>query len=79
MDLLGESNNHTLSIIKDPFLKDCVGNIGINRSSWGGKYYWWGRVEFINGNTKGEQKTPDCETFEEVLSAVKQILNSIKR
>jgi hypothetical protein len=77
--LLGNVTGKEISVIKDPFQKNCIGDMSIRRTSWGNKFYWYATVEFKNGSTKGEQKTPDCETFEEVIAHVKQILNSVNQ
>lgn len=79
MNLLGNVTGRELSVIKDPFKKECAGDISIRRTSWGQKWYWYAIIEFKNGNTKGEQKTPECETFEDVITQLKIILNSINQ
>lgn len=79
MTLLGNITGNEISIIKDPFKKDCVGDIGIYYMSSCSVAYWWAKVEFKNGNTKGEQRTPDCKTFEDVITHLKQILNTINK
>ena len=77
--LLGNfNNNKSLSVIKDPFLKDKVTDITIRYTSWSNKFYWYAKIQFKNGNTSGEQITPDCDTFEEVLAQIKIIEQSIK-
>lgn len=67
-----------LSVIKDPFVKDSVGDIIIHRVTGWGDVYWRARVKFTNGNTSGEQETPKCNTYEEVIIHLKQILDSVK-
>lgn len=79
MNLLGNATGKELSVIKDPFNKQGVADISIRRTSWGSSWFWYGCVEFQNGNTKGEQRTPHCNTFEEVLSQVKIILDSVNK
>ena len=79
-NLLGDVKGTELSVIKDPFGKDHVGDIIIHyRSTCIDKPYWVGSVEFRNGNTKGEQRTPHCDTFEELVAAMKQIMDSVNK
>lgn len=78
IDIIGNVTGNELSVIKDPFNKDCVGDIAIHYTSTFGKPYWWARVEFKNDNTKGEQRTPNCGTFEEIVAQVKIILDSVR-
>lgn len=80
MDLLGKETGSQLSVIKDPFNPESITDVDIHgQYAWGNKkFYWYARVKFMNGNTAGEQRTPDCSTFEEVVAAIKQIINSIK-
>lgn len=70
--------SNVLSVIKDPFVKDGLKQIHIHY--WGDYKtpHWDAKIEFKNGLTAGEQKTPECKTFEEVMAHVKQILESIK-
>jgi hypothetical protein len=78
-NLIGDSPaSKELSVIKDPFVKNGLKRIHINY--WGdySTPHWDARVEFKNGMTSGEQKTPNCATFDEVMMHVKQILDSIK-
>lgn len=77
--LLGNVTGKELSPIKDPFKKDCVKEIMIRYSQmWSSDPpYWYANIEFKNGNTEAKQRTPNCETFEEVIVHMKQILNSL--
>lgn len=79
MSLLGNVTGKEISVIKDPFNKDCIGDIAINYTTSFGSRYWYARIQFKNGNTSGEQRTPNCETFEEVVAQIKIILNSINQ
>ena len=78
MNLIGTQEQGRLSVISDPFKKDKVDSINIfmfTRSN--GSFYWAARVSFKNGNTLGEQKTNNCNTYEEVYIELKQILESL--
>lgn len=79
MKLLDGILGTELSVIKDPFLKDCLDEVSIYYRTWCGRKYWYAVVEFKNGNTKGEQKTPEVDTFEDVIYQLKTILNSIQQ
>jgi hypothetical protein len=74
----GEENG--LSVIVDPFLSDSLESLSINyrKNSFSKKTYWYANVVFQNGRTKGEQRLGECETFEEIVAQVKQLLNEIK-
>jgi hypothetical protein len=78
IDILGDATGKEVSVIKDPFKKDGLSGISIQYITWALKPYWWAKVEFKNGNTSGDQRTPNCDTFEEVIIALKQILNSVE-
>lgn len=79
MNLLDNVTGKEISVIKDPFIKDGVRGIWIRYSTNFNNPHWNASVEFTNGNTKGEQNTPDCKTFEEVIICLKQILNEVER
>lgn len=68
------------SVINDPFLKDAISSINIvyDKKIFEDIFYWEARVHFKNGNTSGRQVTKECETFDEVIIALKQIFNSVK-
>jgi hypothetical protein len=74
----GEENG--LSVIVDPFLSDSLESLSINyrKNLFSKKTYWYANVVFQNGRTKGEQRLGECETFEEIVAQVKQLLNEIK-
>jgi len=76
--ILGSITGNEISVIKDPFNKHCTGDIRINYWSDLKKPYWKATIEFKNGNTKGEQSTPQCATFEEVITHLKIILDQIE-
>lgn len=75
-----EEGENGLSVIVDPFLSDSLERLSINysKSSFSNKSYWYANVVFQNGNTKGEQRLGNCETFEEIVIQVKHLLNEIK-
>ena len=67
------------SVLNDPFLKDKIEMIAVyyNKNIFKGNWTAWGRVEFKNGNTQGEQKF-EGETFDEVVLKIKEFLNELK-
>lgn len=69
-----------LSIIVDPFNDTSLHSVSINyrKNSFSGVGYWYSVVNFKNGNTEGSQKLGDCETFEEIVLQVKNLLKEIK-
>lgn len=78
LSMFNKTDNDKISVISNPFTKESVSSISIYYRKWSGGNYWYSRVEFENGNTKGEQRTPECATFEEVIIHLKQVLESIK-
>lgn len=74
-----ETKNDVVSVIKDPFIQEKITGISIRyNGDCYPKPYWYVKVEFVNGNTKGEQCSPHIESMEEVLIDLKQILDSVK-
>jgi hypothetical protein len=74
------SNQETLpSVIKDPFSNDCITDIniyyrkGVSRSQG----VWDATVKFKNGDTQGQQNTPECKDFPSVMIALEQISKSL--
>ena len=73
------NTNNLPAEFKDPFRPDKVKMIAMyyhiglfdNKASWSGK------VEFKNGDTKGEQSFSDCETLEELAYKVKNFIGSL--
>ncbi len=78
-NLLAGVTGTEISVIKDPFKKACVGNIWMHYNTFLQEGYWEGWVEFKNGNTQGKQATPRCKTFEELVAAMRQILDFIEQ
>ena len=74
-----ETKNDVVSVIKDPFIQENIIGISIRYNGDGFvKPYWYVIVEFKNGNTKGEQKSPYRDSMEDILIDLKQILDSVK-
>jgi hypothetical protein len=75
-----DEGENGLSVIVDPFLSDSLESLSINyrKNSFSKDTYWYANVVFQNGNTKGEQRLGNCETFEEIVIQVKHLLNEIK-
>jgi hypothetical protein len=77
-NLLG-NNIGSLSSLKDPFKKDCITCIGINMfKRKNGEIRWWGRVEFTNGKTKGEQEFENYDAENGFLIMITEIDEFIK-
>jgi hypothetical protein len=76
-----EDNINLLSVIKDPFNTDNISNILIsfNKSSFNDKSYWYGKITFKNGNTVGEQRTDNLQSFEEIVIKINEIINSLNK
>lgn len=52
---LGKAMSPTeLDALKNPFASDCISRVSLNWGAWS-KHEWRGRIEFENGDTKGEQ------------------------
>lgn len=79
MELL-VNNNEIPSIINDPFKSTKIVDIMIRFrvSAITEKQYWYAVIDFENGRTKGQQKTPDCADFKEVMIEVNKIIQSTK-
>lgn len=75
-----KETNTQVSLIIDPFVKDSLKSVSINymKSSFNDSSYWYARLSFENGATKGEQKIDNCPSFEEIVVKVKQILDEVK-
>jgi hypothetical protein len=73
-----EEDAKSISVIKDPFQTNCITNVSINFTTGFSNPYWYGCVKFKNGNTQGEQRTSNTQTFEDIVVEIKQILNSLK-
>lgn len=69
----------SLTILKDPFLLQTIHTVSITYTKgFGDKFYAFGRVEFINGNTKGEQRFKGTD-FDHVALQVKAFLETIQK
>ena len=64
------------SIVKDPFKKTSIVRIWVTYRVFMGDWSAHGTVEFVNGNTKGEQ-TFDAPDFDGVVIQVKAFLDSL--
>lgn len=71
--------NNEVSVFKDPFNSTCIDQIWISYSKpiFQANHVWTGKVEFKNGLTSGEQKTPQCNTWEELMIQMKAIYDSL--
>ena len=69
-----------LTVFKDPFQQSCIDEITIQyrRPIFATKHVWQARVEFKNDLTSGQQKTPECNTWEELMLQLKAIYSSLQ-
>lgn len=76
--ILGAGKN-TVSVVKDPFIKECVESIRFNYSKVLFSEEWDCRavVEFKNGNTRGEQVFR-AKDFDICMAQVREFLISLK-
>lgn len=77
IDIINECNK-SVSPLKDPFEKDCVTSISMRywKGSFSDDWYFTGTVEFINGNTKGEQKF-DCSSPDQLHAEINEFLKTL--
>lgn len=76
-----EETNNSLSVIKDPFIEDGLKDINIyyrGKPMFGGRPYWYATIDFENDLSTGKQRTPNCDTYTEMMGHLQNILNSIK-
>ena len=74
----GFRQDQELSVIKNPFLKDSIHSVSMHMSTgYKGDKDWWGHVCFKNETTEGKVSAKDCDTFEELIAQIKQILDSV--
>lgn len=74
-----ETKKTELSVFKDPFNIAHIEEIVMryDRKIFTQDYVWKGRVKFKNGLTEGEQRTPECETWEQFMVEMKSIYDSL--
>lgn len=79
MELQKDMGNEKLpSIINDPFRKNKVVTISTySYQTYSGNWNFTGKVEFSNGNTKGEQKF-EGENFDHVVLKIKALLEELQ-
>lgn len=74
-----DSTKQELSVFKDPFQQNCIDEISIRyrRPIFATNYVWEARVDFKNGLTTGQQRTPDCESWDSLMLNLKAIYESL--
>ena len=77
-----ESSDNTtreVSVFQDPFQQNCIDEISISyrKPIFSTNHVWSGRVDFKSGLTTGQQKTPECNTWDELMIHMKQIYDSL--
>lgn len=81
LSFLEDQNSSTdITVFKDPFQSSCIDEITIQyrRPIFATKHIWQARVEFKNDLTSGQQKTPECSTWEELMLQLKSIYSSLQ-
>lgn len=84
MSLISFENQQQVSLLKDPFKQDCIHQVYIimdtNMFSPYDKY-WWAKVSFVNGNTKGEQKFGNYkpDEFDKMIAEIKSFTDSLNK
>jgi hypothetical protein len=77
MNLL--ENTQAVSILKDPFASSNIEAVMLRAwRKYDGAFDFYSKVEFKNGNTKGEQQI-DAASFEELLTKTKAFLETLKK
>lgn len=77
MNLLGDVQG--VSILKDPFDSKNIKWLRLIAYCNGqGQFEFWATIEFINGNTKGEQRI-DAASFDELLTKTKAFIETLKK
>jgi hypothetical protein len=68
------------SVLKNPFIKNCVTDIRVSygKSMFSDDWSANGKVCFENGQTKGEQKFK-AKTFDEVVIQIKHFLKELEK
>ena len=82
MELKLEETVNEISILNNPFKKECVTDILIKFStgSFSGEKYWYGYVEFKNGGTSGRQdfKNYQSDEFKRLVLDIENFVKSLK-
>ena len=79
MKLLGFGKETLPSVVKDPFNKSKITSVSVRYSKgfFNDKFTAYGRVEFEDGNTKGEQQFTG-DTFDDVVLSIKSMIENLK-
>lgn len=77
MKELGMNGGNQLEIMKNPFLSTCIQSISVScYKGWDGTFIFYGKVGFMNGETKGEQEIKG-ESMDDVYLKVSQFVKSL--
>jgi len=73
-------NSKELQDFKYPFMPQCIIHVSITitKHSFSDKFYWYGRVDFENGNTKGKQRFGDSDDFESLVHEMNEFIKSLE-
>lgn len=70
-----ELGSNAVGVLKDPFNKTSIKSIYVSSyKGYSGILVHYGKVEFDNGNTKGEQKF-EGESFDDVVLKIKRFID----
>ena len=76
--LIGQGHN-SLSVLKDPFIKDKIECIDATyeKRLFSGQWYARGYISFKNGSTEGKQRF-EAETWEELMKQMHDFMITLK-
>lgn len=77
---LNTINKDTVSIIKDPFNKECIDSIfiAISTNHFTKEKYCWATVDFKNGKTEGKQKFGNHTDFKVLITELQAFMDSLQ-
>jgi len=82
MELTVEDTVNEISILNNPFKKECVTDISINYRMHTFKKvgYWYGYIKFKNGGTSGIQEFDDYKSdeFKKLVTDIENFVKSLK-
>jgi len=75
-----KSSGHQLSILKDPFKSSNITDVSLYWSVLlpGEKPWIRSRIQFVNGNTKGEQKI-EASSMDELITKTNEFIKTLEK
>lgn len=78
MNLLENTGSNAMSILKDPFATKHIDGVLLRAwRQYDGSFNFYAKVEFKNGDTKGEQQI-NAASFDELISKTKAFIETLK-